>query len=296
MDVNPKTRPARPTPLFPRSGGGEGALFGVMAIMSFLACLTLALALGAARLAHAWERGLTGQATVQIVEVENIAMEAQIASALEVLKAFPGVQSARMLSRAESEALLKPWLGEADLAVVPVPVLIAVTLDPEMAIDSEALRARLATAAPGAIFDDHSRWNAGLTAASQAIGWAAYGALALIALAAAASVIFAARAALQAHRDVVDVLHMTGARPSFIAREVQWRFFRLGGEAGLLGLVGAAIFASIVWNLTGAGDFLPALSPAWIDIVWFLAVPAGAALIAMATARGAVARFLSRVP
>ena len=37
MDVNPEARPARPSPLFPRKGAGEGALFGVMAIMSFLA-------------------------------------------------------------------------------------------------------------------------------------------------------------------------------------------------------------------------------------------------------------------
>ncbi len=295
MDVNPEARPVKPTPLFPRGGGGEGALFGVMAIMSFLACLTLALALGAARLAHAWERGLSGEATVQIVESEGVAMEAQVEGALGVLRATPGVAAARRLSAAESAELLRPWLGDVDLAAVPVPVLIAVTLDASVALDSAALRAELARVAPGSSFDDHSRWNEGLTAASATIGWSAYAILTLIALAAAASVIFAVRAALMAHRDVVDVLHRTGARPGFIAGQVQGRFFRLGGEAGLVGLAGAALFvvAIAAFGSTEALP-LPALTPTWGDAVWFALVPAAAALIAMLTARLEVARFLAR--
>jgi cell division transport system permease protein len=296
VELNGPERPARPTPLFPRRGGGEGALFGVMAIMSFLACLTLTLALGAARLAEAWERGLTGQATVQILEVPGIALDVQIAAALEVLNATPGIASARVMSAAESAELLKPWLGDADLSAVPVPALIAVTLDPSRTLDAAALRERLAAAAPGASFDDHSRWNAGLTAASSAIGWGAYAILALIALAASASVVFAARAALMAHREVVDVLHMTGARASFIAREVQWRFFTLGGWAGLAGLAGAAALAGTAL-LAAKGpeaEFLPMLAPPWRDLLWLAAVPAAAALIATVTARLAVGRFLAR--
>ncbi|BCW87727.1 hypothetical protein sos41_08570 [Alphaproteobacteria bacterium SO-S41] len=292
MELTEDISPARPTPLFPRGGGGESALFGVMAIMSFLACLTLGLALGAARLAHAWERGLSGQATVQIVDAPNVAMEAQLAGAIAVLEATPGIATVRPMSAEESAALLKPWLGDADLAAVPVPMLIAVTLDPAVTLDAETLRARLKEAAPGATFDDHSRWNAGLTAASATIAWGAYGVLALIALAAAASVVFAARAALQAHRDVVDVLHLTGAKAGFIAREVQARFFALGGGAGLAGVAGAAIVAVAValW----AGTEMPGLAVDWRDALWFAAVPVVAALIAMATARFTVSRFLAR--
>ena len=295
MDMNPEVRPARATPLFPRGGGGEGALFGVMAIMSFLACLTLALALGAARLADAWEQGLSGQATVQIVEQEAIAMEAQIEGALRVLSQTPGIASARLMSAADSAELLRPWLGDVDMAAMPVPVLIAVTLNPAEALDIIALREKLAAAAPGATFDDHSRWNAGLTAASATIGWGAYAILALIALAAAASVVFAVRAALNAHRDVVDVLFRTGAKPGFIAGQVQGRFFMLGGEAGLAGLAGAALFVFAISLLGGADAlFLPALAPSWRAAIWFAAVPIAAALIAMLTARLEVGRFLAK--
>lgn len=296
MELSREERPQRTTPLFPRGGGGEGALFGVMAIMSFLACLVLAFALSAARLAHTWERGLSGQATVQIVDTPGVAVETQVAGVMEVLNTTAGISFVRMLSREESEALLKPWLGDADLGAVPVPVLIALTLDPNVQLDADTLRTRLRQVAPGASFDDHSRWNAGLTAASSAVGWTSYAVLFLIAAAAAASVVFAAQAALQAHRDVVDVLHMTGARPSFIAREVQWRFFRLGGEAGLAGLAAAGLCVMIAAALTSRSDayFMPALSPDWRDALWFVVVPIAAALIAMLTARFAVARFLSK--
>lgn len=294
MELSPEGRPARTTPLFPRRGGGEGALFGVMTIMSFLACLTLALALGAARLAHAWERGLSGQATVQIVEHGEVAMEAQIEGAMNVLKATQGIASARRLSPEESADLLRPWLGDVDLAAVPVPTLIAVTLDPAVVLDADKLRRDILAVAPGASFDDHSRWNAGLTAASSTIGMGAYAILTLIALAAAASVIFAVRAALNAHRDVVDVLHMAGARPGFIAGQVQGRFFALGGKAGLMGLIGAVLFMLILAGSAGdAAGFLPALAPERLEVLWFAVVPTAAAVIAMLTARFAVARFLA---
>ena len=58
--------------------------------------------------------------------------------------------------------------------------------------------------------------------------------------------VFAVRAALNAHRDVVDVLHRTGAKPGFIANEVQGRFLMLGAQAGLIGLAGAALFVVLI--------------------------------------------------
>jgi cell division transport system permease protein len=130
--------------------------------------------------------------------------------------------------------------------------------------------------------------------ASSAISWASYAVLALIALAAAASVVFAARAALQAHRDVVDVLRLTGATAGFIGREVQWRFLVLGGGAGLAGLVFAVLFALAVAALSGAASSaLVELTANWDVLFSLLVIPVAAALIAMATARFTVGRFLT---
>jgi len=59
-------------------------------------------------------------------------------------------------------------------------------------------------------------------------GWAR-GVFVLIAAAAAAVVAFATRAGLAGRRDVVEVLHMTGAEDGFIARLFQVRFARVAG-------------------------------------------------------------------
>ncbi len=285
--------PRRSNPLFPTTGGGEGALFGVMTIMSFLACLTLTFALGTARLAKIWQQGLSGQATVQIVEQQGMTMDAQIAAAMTVLEATPGIASSTQMSADESAALLRTWLGDADLSVVPVPMLISVTLDPATPLDSEMLREKLKTVAPGASFDDHSRWNAGLTSTSATLSWTAYMILALIALATAAAVIFAARAALLAHREVVDVLHMIGARTTYIAHEVQARFVKLGFQAGLAGATGAVLVGVIMKPLIGAGSTLGVIAPIWSDVIWLMTVPVCAAIVSMLTARIAVFRFLA---
>jgi cell division transport system permease protein len=49
--------------------------------------------------------------------------------------------------------------------------------------------------------------------------------------------VFATRAALEANREVVEVLHLVGARDSFIARQVWGRFLKTGLTAGIIGLL-----------------------------------------------------------
>ena len=49
---------------------------------------------------------------------------------------------------------------------------------------------------------------------------------ALIGICAIAIVVFATRAALEANREIVAVLHLVGARDGFIARQVWGRFLK----------------------------------------------------------------------
>lgn len=288
--------PERPGPIFPHRGGSSAALFGVIATMSFLACLTLAAALTGARLASAWALGLSATATVQIEEHSAVSLEAQTAAAMQILQNWPGISAARALSREDSEALLRPWLGEADLSLAPVPQLIALTLDPAQPVDAKALSAALTAAAPGARYDDHGRWNRGLTAASRGVILGAFLILAVIAAASGASIAFAARARLQAHHEIVDVLHLIGAPAAFIARELRWRFARMGAEAGLAGALAAVLIllAARAWAERGEALGLEALIPAWRDLLWCLTVPPLAGFLAAATAHWAVMRGLSR--
>jgi cell division transport system permease protein len=282
-----------PPPLLPRGSAGDLALFAVMAMMAFLACLALAGTLAAQALAAQWAQGLSGEATVQIPGTAADA-ETQAVSALNVVSAAPGVASAERLSAEASAALLKPWLGDAALQGLPLPILIAVRLAPGAVLDAEALRAALAPVAPDAMLDDHGRWNRALSASARAIRAGAAAILILIVLTAGAVVAFAVRASLQSHRAIVDVLNMIGAEPAYVAGEVQRRYLTAGFAAGLAGL-GAALAFGLVIAAIWPSDALPGFgAPGWVEVLALLCVPAAAALLSMSVARLTVLRVLAR--
>jgi cell division transport system permease protein len=117
-----------------------------------------------------------------------------------------------------------------------------------------------------------------------------------------AIVIYATQAGLQAHREIVEVVHMIGARDVFIASEFQRHFLWLGLRGGLIGLVLAAatlLSSSFFWDSREApvgAQYLPQLVSAPHHYIWLLFVPAAIGLIAMWTARFTVLRVLGRMP
>ena len=152
-----------------------------------------------------------------------------------------------------------------------------------------ALAARIKAAAPHALLDDHRRWIARLEGLADTVRFSAYGILLLIAIATAAAVSFATKAGLDAHHEMVALLHQMGALPSFIARSVQWHYLVSALMAALAGTLFAALMFMAIGGLEVFGveavPFLPPLSLRWSEIAWLLAVPATTALIAWVTAR-----------
>jgi cell division transport system permease protein len=206
------------------------------------------------------------------------------------------------MDTSETAQLLEPWLGDADMLTdLPMPRLIAVTFEAGSQPDLKALSDRLAETVPGASLDDHAAWRSTLGQFAGTLGFFAYGVLVLIAAAATGTVIFATRAGLLAHQDIVEVLHLVGARDRFIAGELERRFLFVGLEAGAAGAVIAAlsvIVAGEILSLTGSpGDdfYLPSVTLGFFDYLWLLLIPVGAALIAMYTARATVLNVLSRM-
>ena len=115
-------------------------------------------------------------------------------------------------------------------------------------------------------------------------GAAITGAL-LVACAAGAVVAFATRAGLAARRDVVEVLHLSGAKDRYIAGLFQRRFAFLAARAGLYGAIAAAAVAAVARGLGGSDGFTPALPFAWSDLSWATPCPLAAALVAAVAAR-----------
>jgi cell division transport system permease protein len=279
--------------VLPRDKGAAPLDF-VIAVMAFLAALALGASLIADRAALGWQSGLADRITVQIVPPDNgdiaAAFDAETRAALGVLNATPGIARAAPLSQAELSALVEPWIGKSGpVAELPLPRLIDASVTPGEEVDIPALEARLAKAAPHAVLDDHRRWIARLSGLADTVRYSAYGILLLIALATAATVSFATRAGLDAHHEMVALLHGMGALPGFIARSVQWHYFISALGSALLGtLVAAALFlmaGGLAAFHVEAVPFLPSLSLRWNELPWLALVPAVTAAIAWATAR-----------
>ena len=113
--------------------------------------------------------------------------------------------------------------------------------------------------------------------------------LALIAIGTAASVAFATRAGLAAHREIVQLLHLMGAQDRFIARAFERHYFLAALAASAVGSLFAAATFIAASELDQFGlpavSFLPPLALSLGELCWLLLVPATAAGIAWGTAR-----------
>lgn len=276
----------RPAPFLPETETRDGALVFVVAVLCFLACVTAVGVIAADRAARGWSGQLSEEATVIVRAKPGETPDMAAAQAAEALAAVRGVEEVRALEPQKAYDLVRPWLGDvADVEDLPVPRLVAVGLDARNPATSEALERALKGAGIDGIVDDHSLWLQDVRrAAGVARGMAAVVFL-LIASAAGAAVAFATRAGLSAQRDVVEVLHLSGAERNFIARLFQVRFARAAAWAGLIGAGGAVLAGAILRMLGGSQGLTPALPIAWSDLLVVLPCPLLAAGVAALAAR-----------
>jgi cell division transport system permease protein len=284
--------------VMPAAGATGLSLVLVIAAMCFLASLALGAALSVSHSTTEWTRDLSGALTVDIKPSQKMKPDGQTQAVLDVLKDTKGVLTAHELASDDIKALLEPWLGRGNVTDdLPLPRLVDVRIDPGAPPNLEILARRIADAAPGAELDTHRQWHAELLRAAHAAEWLAYAVLGVIAATTIAIVTFATRAGLSANREVVEVLHLTGARDRFIAAEVQRHFLHLGLRGGAIGLaLSVATFLLLGWEGGAASMFLVPVSGLRLEYYPALAgVPLAAAFVAVATARITVLRTLHRL-
>ena len=292
----------RPGRIMPR-WEGAAPLDLVIAVMAFLASLALGASLLADVTAKSWRAGLAESITVQILPPSGAHPEARLEdetkAVLSILHATGGIVHVQALSDTESRALVAPWLGSAaTIRDLPLPRLVDAKLEPGAAIDMATLQQRLKADAPDSLVDDHARWLERLKRLANGVMWSAWAIMALIAIATAASVTFATRAGLAAHRDIVSLLHLMGARGGFIARAFEWHYFASAVLAAFVGASLAGALLVIAGRLEQSGiepvPLLPPITLAPGQLIWLLLVPLAAGLIALATTRVSVLAVLNR--
>lgn len=240
-----------PTPLAPADTVAGRSLTIVVAIMTFLAALCAGGAVLVANASAEWRGEAAREATIQLQTGKGRDIEADLKTAAAIAEKTPGVHSVRIYTRAESEALLTPWLGEGlDLSDLPTPRMIVVELDSTGPADLDRLRLDLIAALPDATLDDHHLTIARLGNMARAVVLATIAIFLLVLIALGVVVASATRAAVAANRDIVDILHIVGADDALITSEFRRRFLSLGWRGAAIGGGGAIGFFALAQLLS----------------------------------------------
>jgi cell division transport system permease protein len=101
----------RNMPLVPADTIAGRALVTVIAIMTFLAALSAGAGILVDQASRGWTQSVAREMTIQVKPITGRDIEADVRKAAELARATPGVGEVRIFSKAESEHLLEPWLG-----------------------------------------------------------------------------------------------------------------------------------------------------------------------------------------
>jgi cell division transport system permease protein len=286
------------TPLVPAETVAGRALAIVIAIMTFLAALTAGFAIVLADASREWRGAVGLEMTIQVTPRPGRDIDADAAKAANIASSAAGVAEARAFTRQQSEELLAPWLGAGlDLSQLPTPRMIVVRRDPSKKLDEIGLRAALDDALPNASLDDHGGWMRRLDTMAQVVVGAAAGIFVLVLIAMALAVGFATRGAMAGNREIIEALHFVGAADSFIARQFQFHFLRLGlrgGAAGGAAAVALFLFLGLVsrqWTASAGGEQAEALFGSF-SLGWGGIIAIGTISLSVALLTGLMSRMI----
>ncbi|WP_370516137.1 cell division protein FtsX [Novosphingobium sp. 18052] len=289
VDIIPQARMSGPMPW-------------VIAIMVAMTAIALAAGLALGNAVSSARAEIEGGVTVQIIEPRADIRAAQAARAVKAMKNMPGIAGLRLVPQEELDALIEPWLGTgiaaATGAAIPVPALIDVRLKgPATPAQLAAIGKRVTPVAPSARIDAQSNWLRPVFEAMVSLQWLSIALVALLALALSAAVLLAARSALGANRDTIEIVHLLGGTDAQVARVFQRS---IGYDAAGGGTVGLALALVVILSLArrfsglGAG-LVDNGALIWSDWLLLAVVPILATLLAMLTARLTVLHALRRM-
>jgi cell division transport system permease protein len=243
--------------IVPSASIAGNALTVVIAIMSFLACLTLGAVYMVNQSANAWVNDIASEITVELDPVNTADIEKKMTLVSLFLAKQKGVTRVKPLTADDSAKLLEPWLGQTEaLAALPIPRLIAVEIDRSNPPDIQLIKTALSQNFEGVTLDDHRRWQAEIRMLTRSAALGGLAVLSLVAAATIAIIISATRSAMASNREIIEVLHFVGANERFISREFERHFLGLGVRAGLMGALAAAIaflLLPLMMHLLGGG-------------------------------------------
>ena len=276
----------------------------MISIAVFLFGVTLAGVLSINSMLAAWNESILGSLTVQIMPINDVNQEqaaaetlAQQEKAVELLKSKPEVEKVTPLNNAQLQKLIQPWLGDGvAVSDLPIPRLIDVKLKPGAEVDFLRWSEELAETAPQASLDNHKLWLNKLIKFADGLKVLALAVLTLVVLITSGAIFYCTQTSLGLHKYIIEILHLMGAKDTYVAQQYAKRTAWLGFLGGLYGLVLAIPTIFVIANLArqiegGIISDARLTSAAWTAI---LSLPLFSMLIAMSTAYYTVKKTLEK--
>jgi cell division transport system permease protein len=253
----PRRFQATSAQIVPSASIAGNALTVVIAIMTFLACLTAGGVYMVNQSANAWVNNIASEITIELDPVNTPDIDKKMTLVSLFLAKQRGITRVTPLTADDSAKLLEPWLGStAALSALPIPRLIAVEIDRSNPPDIELIKNALNQNFEGVTLDDHRRWQAEIRTLTRSTALGGIAVLGLVAAATIAVIVSATRSAMATNREIIEVLHFVGANERFISGEFERHFLGLGVRASLMGAIAAAIaflLLPLMMHLLGGG-------------------------------------------
>lgn len=273
----------------------------LLAIMVYLIALALFSVLSMNKISGQWDSALSAHITVQLppAELTPADQPIDVEAILELLRSRPGIASAKLLDKADIDRLMEPWLGTPETTFsMPLPQLIAVTLQPAAQIDARALSQEIRNISIDALVVDHKKGLEGLIDLAGWIRLISAGVIVLIGVSAILMAVLITKMGLAAHAPVIELLHLMGAEDRYVAEQFQRHALSGGLMGGLIGLALSLATFAIIEQITRGLDhsLVPNLSfsaPQWAIL---FTLPLAAAGVTTLTVRLTVQRSLARLP
>ena len=277
----------------------------MISIAVFIFAITLSGVLAINAMLHNWNQSILGSLTVQIMPVNDTNREKAMAEtlayqdkAVDFLKKLPEAEQVSTLNDAQLQNLLQPWLGDGiDISELPTPRLIDVKLKKGAEIDFAKLAAKLAEVSPLASLDNHKLWLDKLVKFADGLKMLAMSILVLVIAITSGAIFYTTQTNLGLHKNIIEILHVMGAKDTYVAQQYAKRDAMLGFVGGCIGLFFAVPTIFMIAGLAEQieGGIISEARLNWFSWGLILSLPLVSSLAAMTTAYYTVKRTLEKM-
>ncbi|MBQ9731694.1 MAG: cell division protein [Alphaproteobacteria bacterium] len=277
----------------------------IIAIAVFIFAITLSGVLAINSILENWHQSILGSITVQIMPVNDVNQEKATAEtlayqekAIDFLKGVEGVVRVSALDDEQLKSLVQPWLGDGvNIENLPMPRIIDVKLEKNADIDFVKLSKDLAEASPQASLDNHKLWLNKLIKFADGLKMNAMTILLLVVGISAGAIFYTTQMSLGLHRYIIEILHIMGAKDTYIAQQYAHRMAFLGLLGGTIGILLAIPMIFFIGSLATQieGGIISDANLGIGDWMVILMLPLFATGISMWTAYYTVKRTLQKM-